>query len=200
VAYSATFGATSISIGRHPPLAAPRVCRTNGRMGFVLDEDAHAARQTMPVPEGSPSVNRMQVSDMPALGIPGAEKKRINCLTKQAAEFFLNDRPFFQQGRHVIAGAIIYLEQREPRLAVCVLSWGSCALLSKRAKYAYKHYRRTEARRLAAGDPPALHLPPCLPPRAPASALPLVAQGGSTAPEAAQLNFFASFSHVCRTH
>jgi len=194
VAYPATSGATSTPTGRHTPLAAPRVGRTNGRMGFVLDEDAHAVRRTVPVPEGSPSVNRMQVFDVPALGIPGAEKKHINRLTKRAAEFFLNDRPFCQQARHVIAGAIIYLEQHEPRLAVCVRSWGSCALLSKRANYAYEHYRRTEARRLAAGDPPALHLPPCPPPRAPAPALPVVGQGESTAPEAAQLNFFASFS------
>lgn len=194
MAYPATSGITSIRTGRHPPLAAPRVGRTNGRMGSVFDEDAHAAWRTVPVPEKSPSVSRVHFVYVTALGISGAAEKHIIRLTKRAAGFSLNDRPFFQQARHIIGGAIIYLEQHEPRLAVCERSWGSCALQFKRANYAYEHYRRTEARRLAAGDPPALHLPPCPPRRAPAPALPVVGQGGSTAPEAAQLNFFASIS------
>jgi len=163
-------------------------------MGFVLDIDPHAARRSVEIPENCPAINRMSVFNEPALGISNADKKHLRLLTSRAIEYCQKDRPFWQQARHIIAGAITYLELHEPRLALCVRSWGSCSLLSKRVNNAYEHHRRMDAKRLAAGKPPAAAPPPQAPPAQTPALAPQVAHGDTAALATAQRNVFASIA------
>eukprot|EP00168_Porphyra_purpurea_P019960 TRINITY_DN817_c0_g1_i18.p4 TRINITY_DN817_c0_g1~~TRINITY_DN817_c0_g1_i18.p4 ORF type:complete len:108 (+),score=13.05 TRINITY_DN817_c0_g1_i18:603-926(+) len=64
-----------------------------------------------------------------------------------------------------------YLELHEPRLAVCELSWGACALLSRYANNAAAHHAKKLARPVAAGQSPAVAPP--LPPPPPLPTQPL---------------------------
>jgi len=154
-------------------------------MGCVLDADPHAARRSVEMPENCPSINHMSIIDEPALGISNADKKHLRLLTSRAVEYCQKDRPLCQQARHIIGGAITYVELHEPRLALCVRSWGSCSLLSKRVKNACEHHRHMEAKRLAAGEQPVVGPPPQAPPaQAPARA-PQVAHGETAALETA---------------
>ena len=120
-----------------PAKVGRRRFRTNGRMGFELDYDPHAARRTVDIPEAK-SVNRMKVFGSPALGIPISDAKRLRGLVRRAAaDFVTGERQTFRtQSWDVLEKAITRLELDEPRLAVCVRSWGACALLSRTANNA----------------------------------------------------------------
>eukprot|EP00168_Porphyra_purpurea_P019959 TRINITY_DN817_c0_g1_i17.p2 TRINITY_DN817_c0_g1~~TRINITY_DN817_c0_g1_i17.p2 ORF type:complete len:159 (+),score=23.80 TRINITY_DN817_c0_g1_i17:405-881(+) len=97
-------------------------------------------------------------------GIPPDQTLRVRQLSRSAATHFDKAVPFCDQRRHVIASAMTYLELHEPRLAVCELSWGACALLSRYANNAAAHHAKKLARPVAAGQSPAV-APPLPPPR-----------------------------------
>jgi len=63
-------------------------------------------------------VNRMHVVGNPGLGIDSADALHLRRLTKRAATYFVKDT-FCKQPTVIIASAIEYLEEWEPRLAVC---------------------------------------------------------------------------------
>lgn len=125
---------------------------THVRMGFVLDEDPNAARRVVAVPDRAASVNRMRVVGVAAAGIPDKEVdvRHLLHVTRLAATHFNKTKPFCQQERIVLGHAIAYLELHEPRLAVCVRSWGACALLSRVSNKRSEHRARMEAKREAA--------------------------------------------------
>jgi len=53
-----------------------------------------------------------------------------------------------QQDNARLRSAVVYLEEREPRLAVCEFSWGACAILSR----ALQNHRPSQRRgRVATG-------------------------------------------------
>jgi len=158
-------------------------------MGFVLDIDPHAARRSVQMLENCPFINRMSVFDEPTLGVSNADKKNLRLSTSCAIEYCHKDRPFCQEARHITTGAITYLELHEPRLALCVRSWGSCLLLSKRVKNAYEQHRRMDAKRLAAGEPPAAAPPPQAPPAQAPALAPYVAHGDTAALATVQRNY-----------
>jgi len=163
-------------------------------MVFVLEIDSHAASWSVEMPKNCASINRMSVFNEPALGISSADKKHLRLKTSSAIEYCQKDRLFCQQARHIFAGAITYLELHEPCLALCVRSWGSCSLLSMRVNNAYEHHRRMGAKRLAAGDPPAVAQPPQAPAAQAPALAPQVAHGDTAALATAQRNFFASIA------
>jgi len=125
---------------------------THGRMGFVLDEDLNAARRVGSVPDRAASVNRMRVVGVAAVGIPDKEMdvRHLLHVTHLAATHFNKTKPFCQQERLVLGHAIAYLELQEPRVAVCVHSWGAYALLSRLSNNRSEHRARMEAKREAA--------------------------------------------------
>ena len=122
------------------------------RSGFVLDDVPNAARRVVAVPDGASSVNRMRLVGVAAVGIPDneVEVRRLRQVTHLAATHFNKTKPFCQLERLVLGHAIAYLELHEPRLAVCVRSWGACALLSRLSNKRSEHRARMEAKREAA--------------------------------------------------
>jgi len=80
----------------------------------------------VPMPTGK-SVNRLKVVGAPELVISAADEKELHRLTKRAATYF-EKVTFCNQPRATLASAIEFLEDLEPRLAVCQRSWGACAL------------------------------------------------------------------------
>lgn len=101
---------------------------TSGRCGFELSPDPLAARRSIVGPP--PAVNKMSID---ALGIPEADKPKLHALVTAAAkEDFKPKKTISEQKRHRMAAAILYLEAHEPRSAVCIRSWGACALLSRK--------------------------------------------------------------------
>lgn len=171
--------------------------RTSGRGGFEFDKDKHAGRRSVPMPTGK-SVNRMKVVGAPELGISAADEKELHRLTKRAATYF-EKATFCNQPRATLASAIEFLEDLEPRLAVCQRSWGACALLSRLATNATE-YRAQVAKANSAPTPPALATALPAPPSVAAPLLPSVpaaprdrAGAHAPAPRSAQ-EFFASIS------
>ena len=108
-----------------------RKSRTNGRLGFDLENDPNSARRTVALTGGS--INRMPIFDNPAVGISSVEKTHLQSIARQAARFFDPEVTFCQQSRADLTTAIAFLELKEPRLGVCERSWGACTLLSKAA-------------------------------------------------------------------
>ena len=139
--YPATTGAISVAAtpafavppgGAHaaaqPPQPAQRLGRTDGRMGFVLGIDPHAARWSVEMPENCPSTNRMRVFDELDLGISNADKKHLRLLPSSAIEYRQKDRSFCQPARHIFAGAITHVELHER----CVCARGAAARCCQR--------------------------------------------------------------------
>lgn len=146
-ATSRTRGDSTVGRSSALPGLAARVGRFNGRLGFDVDPDPNAERRTVSSPAGV-SVNRMSVFTHPAIAIPEADQAHVHTVTKQAAQFFNKKVHFCKQTRGAINDAVAYLELWEPRLAVCVRSWGACSLLSSIANDAAEY--RARAHQLAA--------------------------------------------------
>jgi len=108
-----------------------RKSRTNGRLGFDLENGPNSARCTVAVTGGA--INRMPIFDNPAVGISSAEKTQLQSLARQAARFFDPVVTFCQQSRADMTTTMAFLALKEPRLGVCERSWGACTLLSKAA-------------------------------------------------------------------
>lgn len=114
---------------------------TTGRCGFEFSQDPHAARRTAVAPP--PAVNKMSID---TLGIPKGDMRHLHALVATAAHAYLFLRKTFSdQKRHRMAAAISYLELYAPRLAVCVRSWGACALLSLKDSNKVTHVRGAES-------------------------------------------------------
>jgi len=79
------------------------------------------------------SINQMKVVGASPLGIAPTDANRLRALTRRAAADFARGEgerhTFCSQTRAAMEKAITYLEDNEPRLAVCERSWGACALL-----------------------------------------------------------------------
>ena len=173
-----------------PGFSGP-VGRTNGRLGFDVDPDANAAPRTVSSPEGV-SINRMPVLAHPAINIPEHDQTHVHALAKQAAGLFNKEVSFCRQTKEALNGAITYLELWEPRLTVCIRSWGACSLLSSVANDAAE-YRARARKRAAAGTntmpatmPPPLPAPPVAAPRLHEAA----ASGSAAAPAGAAASDF----------
>jgi len=150
------------------PRTAERIrARSSGRRGFQLNSYKHAGRRMVAMPAAKP-VNRMQVVGNPGLGIASADALHLRRLTKRAATYFIKDT-FCKQPTVIIASAIEYLEEWEPRLAVCERSWGACALLSRHATNASEYRTQVAAKRgwMPTPGEAAAALPATLPPPPP---------------------------------
>jgi len=75
----------------------------------------------MPVAE---SVNRMKVVGNAGLGITASDELHLRRLTKRVATHFVKET-FCKQPRAILASEIEFVEEWEPRLAVCERSWGA---------------------------------------------------------------------------
>ena len=51
------------------------------------------------------------------------------------AKILWSSKPFCSHAADKLKAAVIYLEEREPRLAVCECAWGACALLSRNIRH-----------------------------------------------------------------
>jgi len=125
-------------------------------MGFQLDPDPHAGRRTVAIPVAR-SINRMKVVGASPLGIAPTDANRLRALARRAAADFARGegerRTFCSQTRAAMEKAITYLEDNEPRLAVCERSWGACALLSRATTNAID-YASEVAGRVSPVEPP----------------------------------------------
>jgi len=66
------------------------------------------------------------------LGISEDGHKRIRRSICFAIKHILGSTaPFCEHDEDKLRRAVLFLEEREPRLAVCELGWGACALLSR---------------------------------------------------------------------
>ena len=110
---------------------------TNGRCGFDLHPDPDAARRAVPIPAAA--VNRLPVFD--SLNISGLDVVYVKRLAKSAAKVFDPLLTFCAQARTDIDVAVRHLERYEPRLGVCVRSWGACCLLSKVANNSAAYHK-----------------------------------------------------------
>ncbi|OSX77966.1 hypothetical protein BU14_0126s0005 [Porphyra umbilicalis] len=103
---------------------------TNGRGGFDLPDDRHAAVRTLEAPP--PPLNNMPVYGNDDVGIPPDRVRYVRGLVRAAVkEYFTSYHTWGYQEWSDMRQAITYVEQQEPRLAICVRSWGACALLSR---------------------------------------------------------------------
>jgi len=155
----------------------------------------------------------MRVVGVAAVGIPDkeVEVRRLRPVTHLAATHFNKTKPFCQQERLVLGHAIAYLELQEPRLAVCLRSWGASALLYGLSNNMSEHHGGMEAKRVAAAaaattaaqssaslqvGPRPLTPPPPPPPLQPRPAAPPAGPGGSVGAHAtgalSSADFFAS--------
>jgi len=110
---------------------------TNGRCGFDLHPDPDAARRAVAIPAAA--VNRLPVFQV--LNISGPDVIHIKRLAKSAAKVFDPLVTFCAQARVDIDVAVRHLERFEPRLGVCVRSWGACCLLSKVANNSAAYHK-----------------------------------------------------------
>ncbi|OSX71917.1 hypothetical protein BU14_0490s0015 [Porphyra umbilicalis] len=113
------------------PPASGRSCRpcahrrTSGRGGVYLD-DVRAVEAPTPV---IAKINVLKDGD---LGLGEADRMRLRRYVAFATKHILGStKPFCSHEDDNQRRAVAYLEEREPRLAVCVSSWGACALLSR---------------------------------------------------------------------
>jgi len=115
------------------------------------------------------SINKMKVVGAPALGIYSVAENELRRLTKRAAFYFRN-ATFCKQPRATLASVTEFLEDLEPRLAVCKRSWGACALLSRIATNAVEYRAHMAGKAQSASTPSA---PAAALPAAQAAALPV---------------------------
>jgi len=97
---------------------------TNGRRGFDLNPDPDAVRRAVAIPAAA--VNRLPAFD--ALNIPKLEVVHGKRLEKSNAKVFYPLVTCCAQARTDIDVVVRHLERYEPRLGVCVRSWGPCCL------------------------------------------------------------------------
>jgi len=94
-----------------------------------------------------PPINKMSID---TLEIPKGDMRHLHALVATAAHAYLKPKKIFSdQKQHRMATAISYLELHEPRLAVCIRSWGACVLLSRKA-----HNKATYVRGAASAPKP----------------------------------------------
>lgn len=86
----------------------------------------------MPMPEGA-TIAKISLFKKRLLGFTADDDgKKMRKYVAFAINNILGSTvPFCRQDGDKLRGAVIYLEEREPRLAVCGFSWGACALLSR---------------------------------------------------------------------
>jgi len=80
------------------------------------------------------------------LGIPKGDIRHLHALVATAAHAYFKPKKIFSdQKQHRMATAISYLKLHEPRLAVCIRSWGACALLLRKANNKATYVRGAES-------------------------------------------------------
>jgi len=125
---------------RPGPAPAPR-CSDHlfmtARGGLDLGGD-----HTELIPRGTISKNNVYGHD--ALGFSKADQRRLRRCVRFAIDDILGSaRPLCLQDPESVRRAVVYLEERDHRLASCDASWGACALLSRSLNYR----RQTETKR-----------------------------------------------------
>lgn len=100
--------------------------RTNGRGGFTWTEGSREHR-TVPPPKPSIAKNNVYNSN---IGISERDRPRLAACVAGAMGY-LPGKTLCNHSRAQLEAAISYLEAAEPRLAVCIRSWGACSLLSR---------------------------------------------------------------------
>jgi len=109
--------------GRNSRPSARR--RTNVRGGLVIDGDR-------PVPPPKATIAKINVLNDGDLGISENGHKRIRRSICFAIKQILGSTaPFCEHDGDKLRRAVLFMEEREPRLAVYELGWGACALLSR---------------------------------------------------------------------
>lgn len=131
--------------------AAGRRRLTTGRGGLEIGVDRHV---------GSPCSTIAKISTFKKglLGLTCADQSRMRPFIAFAIDGTLkSEDSFCLQDVAKLRRAVHYLEQREPRLAVCKASWGACALLSRNLGYresddSPRQRKRTTRENLASGS------------------------------------------------
>jgi len=99
--------------------------RTNGRDGLFLED-------SRPVPAPQAVIAKINVIKDGDLGFSTSDYKRIKQLISFAIQHILGSTaPFCEHADDKLRSAVAFLEEREPRLAVCGSGWGACSLLSR---------------------------------------------------------------------
>lgn len=108
------------------------------------------------MPPPKPTIAKINVYKQHALGIPEANHKRIKQGITFAIKHILGSTaPFCEHDEAQIRSAVLFLEEREPRLGVCESGWGACALLSRALSYRRPRKPRAQRRQRAAASPDA---------------------------------------------
>jgi len=119
--------------------------RTNGCGGLFLEGNR-------PVPAPQAFIAKINVIKDGDLGLSTSDYKRI----KQLISFSIKDilgstAPFCEHADDKLRSAVAFLEEREPRLAVCESGWGACSLLSRALQNRRPRRRRRVAPAVATG-------------------------------------------------
>ena len=84
----------------------------------------------MPPPDST--IANISVFKKGLLGLTQQDRKRMRKCLAFAIDMILGSTaPLCQQDNDRLRSAVVYQEEREPRLAVCEFSWGACAILSR---------------------------------------------------------------------
>lgn len=122
---------------------------TTGRGELVLGDE----RQEEPP---CATIAKISIFKNDLLGMTRTNQRRLRPLIAFAIDNILeSEDPFCLQDAGKLRRAVQYLEEREPRLAVCKASWGACALLSRSLGYRKAVPGRRRRRRAARVDPAA---------------------------------------------
>jgi len=93
-----------------------------------------------------PVIAKINVLKEGDLGLGEADRVRLRRYVAFAIQHILGStESFFSHEDDKQRRAVAYLEEREPRLAVCVSSWGACALLSRGLQHRRPRRRGTVA-------------------------------------------------------
>jgi len=97
----------------------------NGRGGVDLGGDR-------PVPPPNPKISTISIFKKGLLGMTQDDHRRMRkYLASPIDKILCCTLPLCQQDGDRLRSAVVYLEEREARLAVCEFSWGACAILSR---------------------------------------------------------------------
>jgi len=94
----------------------------------------------------TPVIAKINVLKDRDLALGEADRVRLRRYVAFAIKHILGSaEPFFSHEDDKQRRAVAYLEEREPRLAVCVSRWGGCALLSRGLQHRRPRRRETVA-------------------------------------------------------